>query len=227
MKMDLNLIINDTLTELKDQGYVEKIVRKQLEETIQDIIKDSFKSWSDFGKELKQQVQDQIQFNLESLDIPSYNQVIVNIIRDELERSVHEEGGRRIQESVRDILGTAKEEYKLSELINEIVEYDCELNELNYDDYKDITVIVENKYGGKYIYIDPEGDQDWYRCKYRLTLDDDLTITRAEIGDKTFDNKTIMGGLCGADATIFKMWTRKSKLIIDNYQTSFANPEYE
>ncbi|MED1659524.1 hypothetical protein [Bacillus licheniformis] len=112
--MDLNLIINDTLTELKDQGYVEKIVRKQLEETIQDIIKDSFKSWSDFGKELKQQVQDQIQFNLESLDIPSYNQVIVNIIRDELERSVHEEGGRRIQESIRDILGTAKEEYKLS-----------------------------------------------------------------------------------------------------------------
>ncbi|OJT57631.1 hypothetical protein [Bacillus licheniformis] len=225
--MDLNLIINNTLTELKDQGYVEKIVRKQLEETIQDIIKDSFKSWSDFGKELKQQVQDQIQFNLDSLDIPSYNQVILNIIKDELERSVHEEGARRIQESIRDILGTAKEEYKLSELINEIVEQDCELNELHYDDYKEITVIVENKYGGKYIYIDPEEDQDWYRCKYRLTLDNDLTITRAEINDRAFDNKTIMGGLYGADATIFKMWTRKSKLIIDNYQTSFTNPEYE
>ncbi|OJT69729.1 hypothetical protein [Bacillus licheniformis] len=225
--MDLNLIINNTLTEIKDQGYVEKIVRKQLEETIQDIIKDSFKSWSDFGKELKQQVQDQIQFNLDSLDIPSYNQVILNIIKDELERSVHEEGARRIQESIRDILGTAKEEYKLSELINEIVEQDCELNELHYDDYKEITVIVENKYGGKYIYIDPEEDQDWYRCKYRLTLDNDLTITRAEINDRAFDNKTIMGGLYGADATIFKMWTRKSKLIIDNYQTSFTNPEYE
>lgn len=225
--MDLNLIVNNTMADLQKEGYVEKIIKKQLEKTIQDIIEDSFRSWSDFGKELKQQVQDQMQFNLDRLDIPSYNHVILNIIKSELERSVHEDGAKQIQESIQKILGTSKEEYKLSELITEIVKQDCELNELDCEDYKEITVIVENKYGSKYIYIDPEEDKNWYSCKYQLVLDDDMTVRRAEIGEKSFDNKVIMGGLFGADETIFKMWTRKSKLIIDDYETSFSNPEYE
>lgn len=225
--MDLNLIVNNTLSELKEEGYVEKIVKKQLEKTIQDIIEDSLRSYSDFGKELKGQVQNQLQFNLQRLDIPSYNQVVLNIIKTELERSIHEDGAKRIQESIQEILGTAEKEYKLSDLIQEIVKQDCELNELDYDDYQEITVIIEDKYGSKHIYIDPEEDVSWYQCKYSLTLDDDMTIRRAEIGDKSFDNKVIMGGLYGVDATIFKMWTRKSKLIIDRYDTSFSNPEYD
>lgn len=225
--MDLNVIINNTLSELKEEGYVEKIVKKKLEKTIEDIIEDSLRSWSDFGKELKQQVQAQMQFSLERLDIPSYNQVILNVIKGELERSVHEEGAKRIQESIQEILGTSKKEYKLSELIKEIVEDDCELNELSYEEYQKITVIIENRYGNTYIYIDPEEDKDWFQCKYKIVLNGDGIVWRAEIGDKSFDNKVIMGGLYGADATIFKMWTRKAKLTIDKYETSFYNPEYD
>lgn len=92
---------------------------------------------------------------------------------------------------------------------------------------KTIESIVEDKHGLKYIYIDTEQDVKWYQCKYKIVLDKDLTVSRAEIGDKSFDNKVIMGGLYGADATIFKMWTRKSKLVIDSYDTSFTNPEYD
>ncbi|WP_059048704.1 hypothetical protein [Paenibacillus senegalimassiliensis] len=224
--MDLNLMVNNTLSALKDEGYVENIVRKKLERTIDEVIEDTLRSYSDFGKALKQQVQEQMQFNLDRLDIPSYNQVILNVIKGELERSVHEEGAKRIQESIQEVLGTSKEEYKLSELIEEIVEQDCELNELDYEDYKEITVIIEDKYSSKYVYIDPEEDKSWHRCKYQIVLDEDATVRRAEIGDKSFDNKVIMGGLYGADATIFKMWTRKAKLIIDDYETSFTNPEY-
>lgn len=173
-------------------------------------------------------MEEQLQINLDRLDIPSYNQVILNEIKAELERSVHEEGVKKIQENIQEILGTSKEEYKLSELIEQIVEDDCELNQLDYDESKEITVIIEDKYSSKYIYIDPEEDVAWYQCKYQLTLDkDDMTVTRAEIGNKSFDNKVIMGGLYGADAMIFKMWTRKSKLIIDDYETSFSNPEYD
>lgn len=225
--MDLNLIVNNTLADLKEDGYVEKIVKAQLEKTLKDIVEDSFKSYGDFGKTLKEEIKKQMDINLEKLDIPSYNQVILNTIKTELERSVHEEGAKKIQEQMQKLMGTSKEEYKLSELIREIVEQDCELNELDYEDYKEITVIVEDKYGSKYIYIDPEEDQSWYQCKYRITLDDDMTVSRAEIGDKSFDNKVIMGGLYGADGTIFKMWTRGAKLVIDDFETAFSNPEYD
>ncbi|WNF36443.1 hypothetical protein RJD24_18775 [Bacillaceae bacterium IKA-2] len=225
--MDLNLIVNDTLSELKKEGYVEKIAKEHLKSTINDIVKDSLRSYSDFGKGLKEQVQNKMQFNLENLDIPSYNQVVMNIIKSELEHSIHEEGAKRIQESIQKILGTSKEEYKLSDLIKEIVEDDCELNELSYEEFQEITVVIENKYNNIYIYIDAEEDKSWHECKYKVVLNEDGTVWRAEIGAKSFDNKVIMGGLYGADATIFKMWTRKAKLIVDRYETSFANPEYD
>lgn len=226
--MDLNLIVNNTLADLKEEGYVEKIVKAQLEETLKDIVRSSFRSYGDFGKTLEEEIKKQMDINLEKLDIPSYNQVILNTVKTELERSVHEEGAKKIQEQIQDLLGTSKKEYKLSELIQEIVEQDCELEELSYEECEEITVIIEEKYGSKYIYIDPEDEKEWYQCKYQLVLDkDDMTVKRAEIGDKSFDNKVIMGGLYGVDSTIFKMWTRGSKILIDNYETEFSNPEFD
>ncbi|MDQ0091644.1 hypothetical protein J2T12_005084 [Paenibacillus anaericanus] len=224
--MDLNLMVNNSLANLKEEGYVEKIVKKQLEETISDIVRDSFRSYSEFGKGLKEAVNNQLQINLDKLDIPSYNQVVLNVIKGELERSVHEEGAKLIQEQIQELLGTGKQEYTLSELIKEMVEDDLKLDELDYEDYKEITVHVEQKYGNTYVYFDPEEDKSWHECKYMIALNEDGTVWRSEISDKKFDNRVIMGGLYGLEATMFKMWTRKAKLIIDKYETEFSNPEY-
>ncbi|MNP53817.1 hypothetical protein D3C76_1483250 [compost metagenome] len=148
------------------------------------------------------------------------------MINSELERSIHEEGAKQIQEQIQELLGTGNQEYKLSELIKEMVEDDLKLNELDYEEIAEITVHVEEKYGTKYIYLDPEEDKSWHQCKYMIALSDDGTVSRAEIGDKKYDNRTLMGGIYGLDATIFKMWTRKAKLVIDDYETEFSNPEY-
>ncbi|MEK4328935.1 hypothetical protein MKX70_24150 [Paenibacillus sp. FSL R7-0312] len=227
MSMDMNLIINDKLAELKKEGYVEKIIKKQLETTIKDIVEDSLRSWSDFGKGLKEAVNSQLQINLEKLDIPSYNQVILNAIKGEIERSVHDVGVARMQEQLQELLGTGKNEYMLSELVKEMVEDELKLEELSYEEVEQITVIVEEKYGTKYVYMDPKEDVEWYQCKYKISLEKDMTISRAEVADKNFDNRVIMGGMYGLDATLFKMWSQKAKLILDDYETEFGNPEYE
>ncbi|APB77409.1 hypothetical protein PPYC2_21745 [Paenibacillus polymyxa] len=225
--MDMNLIINNQLAALNEEGYVEKIIRKQLEETIKDVVEDSLRSWSDFGKGLKETVKGQLQINLDKLDIPSYNQVILNVIKGEIERSIHEEGTARIQEQLQELLGTGKNEYRLSELVKEMVEDELKLEELSYEEVEQITVIVEEKYGTKYVYMDPKEDVEWYQCKYKISLEKDMTVSRAEVSDKKFDNRVIMGGMYGLDATLFKMWTQKATLVIDDYETEFGNPEFE
>ncbi|OPA77453.1 hypothetical protein BVG16_13425 [Paenibacillus selenitireducens] len=225
--MDMNLIVNNTLAELKEEGYMEKVIRKHLEKTIEDVVEDSLRSWSDFGKKMKERIKEQMDFSLENLDIPSYNHLIMNVIKGELNRAMADEGTKMIQEQMQELLGTAKEEYKLSDLIKQMVEDDCELDELWYEDYKEITVIVEEKYGNQYIYIDPEEEKDWYECKYMIALNKDGTVWRSDVDKKNFENRVIMGGIYGLERMIFQMWTRKSKLIIDNYETSFTNPEYE
>lgn len=225
--MDINAIMNNTMVKLGEEGYVEKVIEKHLKKTIDDIIEDSLRSWSDFGKQLKEQVKEQMQFNLDRLDIPSYNQVILNVIKGELDRSIHEEGAKQIQEQIQELLGTSKEEYKLSELIKQMVEDELELEKLDYDEIEKITVLVETRYGSTYIYLDPAEDVSWHQCKFMIALNEDGTVWRAEVKGKQFDNTVIMGGLYGVEAEIFKMWTRKAKFIIDKYETEFSNPEYE
>lgn len=225
--MDLNKMVNDTMQQLAEEGFVQERVTHHLKKTIDDVVEDCLKSWSTFGKNLKEQVTEQMKFNLDKLDIPSYNQVVLNLIQAELDRNIHEVGAASIKEQLEKLLGTAKEQYKLSELVKDMVEEDDKLNELDYDEYKEVTVIVENKYGTTYVYMDPEADVSWYRCKYQITLDDDKTVRNVEIGDKKFDTKVIMGGLYGLDAELFRMWTRKAELVIDDYETEFRNPEYE
>ena len=108
-----------------------------------------------------------------------------------------------------------------------MVEDDLELNELGYDEVSEITVIVEEKYGSTYIYLDPEEDKSWHQCKYMISIEKDGTIWRAETGGKKHDNRTIMDEIYGLDATIYKMWTSKSKLSIEDYETKFRSPDYD
>lgn len=225
--MDMNLIINDKLAELKEEGYVEKIIKKQLESTIKDIVEDSLRSWSDFGKGLKEQVQNQLQINLDRLDLPSYNELIIQTVKGELERSVHDLGVTKMQEQLQELLGTAKDSVKFSEIIKEMVEDEVELNDLEYEDVKEITVHADINKTLSFIYFDPEPDTSNYRCKYRMTLDKEGCVTSVQIADTTFDQKTIMGGLYGLNRTLFKLYTHGTKVIMDDYETEFTNPEYE
>lgn len=150
-------MVNDTLAQIKEEGYVEKVIREKLEYTIQNIIDSLLSSYSKFGRSLEKQIE-----------------------------------------------------------------------ELDYDEVAEVTVIVkDNDSILKHIYINPEEDKAWYRCKYKISLDaKDNTVLSVLIGDQEFDNKTIMGGLYGPDQMLFKMWTRQSKLIIDDYETVFYNLEY-
>lgn len=228
MSMDMNAIINSKLAELHTEGYLEKIIKKQLEDTIKDIVEDSLRSWSDFGKGLKEVVKNQLQVNLEQLDLPSYNHVILEVIKTEVEKSVHDVGVAKMTEQLQELLGTKKEFINFSELLKEMVEDECKLNELDYEEVQEITVHADpDRSVLTFIYFDPEPGKSNYRCKYRLVLDKEGCINSIQISDKAFDQKTIMGGLHGLEATLFKLYTHGTKVVMDDYETDFSNPEYE
>lgn len=226
--LDFNDKIAETMTKLTEEKYVEQVIEKHMKNTIDGIIEDSLRSWSDFGKHLKEQVQAQLQINIEKLDLPSYNELIIQTIKSELDRSVHEMGVAKMQEQLQELLGTKQESIKFSDIINAMVEDDLELDELEYDECKEITVHVDsNSRVLSFIYFDPEPDKANYQCKYRLVLDKDGTINSFQIDDKEFNHRTIMGGLHGIEAMIFKAYTHGTKVIMDDYETEFSNPEFD
>ncbi|PCN42293.1 hypothetical protein B9C88_21575 [Brevibacillus laterosporus] len=240
--MDLNVMINDSLAKLKDEGFVEKVVKSQLEKTIESVINDSLRSYSDFGKRLEKQVEEQLQINLDKLDIPSYNTFILATIKDHLNAVIHEQGVNRMKEQLDDLLLSAKEEYKLSELMKELVGEIEDLYELGYEEVHEMSLHIETPYGLTYIYFDAESDKDKYSCKYEICIDprkeNEINSIRIREGSsysrstkefKEFDTKTIMGGFYGMEETLFKMYARKSRLILDekDVELEISNPEYE
>ncbi|WOA61025.1 hypothetical protein [Bacillus mycoides] len=239
--MDLNLMINDSLAKLKDEGYVEKIVKAQLEETIKNVIDRSLRSYSDFGEMLEKQVKEHLQINLSELDIPSYNHFIVATIQDHFNAVLHEQGVNRMKEQLDELLLHSKEEYKLSEIMKDLVEEIEDLDEMGCEDYHEMSMHVENSYGSTYVYFDAESDKDRYDCKYEIRVDKKSNVVehikirenRRHYRDtkefKEFDAKTIMGGFYGLEQTLFKMYARKAKLIIDEdaVELEVTNPEYD
>ncbi len=214
--IDLNKLVNQSLSKIEEQGFVEQVVEKKLKETVTSIINDLFHSYSDFGKNLKNQVSQQLNINLRELNLAGYNTMILNTVKEKLDEAIHIQGTEKIKEALDVLLSDVKQEYKLSELIEEMK---AKANE--YGDYnrKEISFHIDpDRDILTFIYFDEESGKDKYRCKYGIWVNKEGNIAGVEIKDRKFDNRVIMGGLRGFEETLFKIYTTGPKLIIDeNY----------
>ena len=226
--MDMQQSMNKVFNQMVEEGKIEEIIREQVESTVKSVVKDTLGSWSNFSKHLEEELKEQVKHNLNEFKLPDYNLIIKNTIEEHAEAIMHEQGVSKMKEALDEMLVGDSTDIKLSELLLEMVKDEMELEELSYDECKEITVHVDGSYSRlTFIYFDPEPDKRQYECKYRLTLNADGIVNTAEIGGHEFKNSVIMGGLHGFGRKLFKAYARGAKIIIDNYETEFGNPEYD
>lgn len=212
--MDLNKMVVESLAKMEAEGTVAEIVEKQVASTVKSIVEDVFGSWSDFSKNLKTEVEKQINITFEQLDIAAYNTMVLNVIKEKVDEATHLQGVEKIKESLSEMLSDVQSEYKLSELISEMkekaLEYDDDLygTEISFHDDEDIRVL-------RFISFDPEEGKSKYECKYRISIDKEGKLNTVKVNDKEFKNNVIMGGLNGIEETLFKIYTHGSKLVVD------------
>ncbi|QYY44737.1 hypothetical protein ACKE5C_19360 (plasmid) [Aneurinibacillus thermoaerophilus] len=221
--MDLNKLVNDSLGKIQAEGFVEQVVEEQLKKTIKSIVHDVLREYSDFGKNLKKQVESQLNINLDKLNIASYNLMVLNAVKEKLDEAMYLQGIEKIKADMDEILGTSKNEYKLSELIeklkNDALEYEDDLRG------EEMSFHIEPGSSLTFISFDKEPDKHRYECKYRISVDKEGKLISVKIGGMEFKNNVIMGGLYGIEATLFKMYTQGSKLIIDEDEVDTYYPE--
>jgi hypothetical protein len=222
--VDLNKMVNDSLAKIQAEGFVEQVVEEQLKKTIKSIVNNVLREYGDFGKNLKEQVESQLNINLDKLDIASYNTMVLNVVKEKLDAAMHLQGVEKIKADMDEMLGTAKAEYKLSELIQELKD-----DALEWDDDlrgKDMSFHIDSdRRTLTFISFDKEPDKGKYDCKYRIAVDEEGKLTSVKIGGREFKNNVIMGGLYGTEATLFKMYTQGSKLIINEDEVDTYYPE--
>jgi hypothetical protein len=212
--MDLNKIVNDSLAKLEANGAIENIITDHLKKTIDSIVDDLFSSYSDFGKNLKTEVQSALNVNLKELNLAGYNVLVLNTVKEKLDEALHLQGVEKMQDALNEIFNDTKKEYKLSEIINEFKQ-DVLSDDSDYGG-NEISFHVEKQSYGAYIAFDKDSGKGRYSCDYQLGTDSNGKMSRADINGKKFNNKVIMGGLYGFDRVLFKIYASGAKVIIDD-----------
>ncbi|EAK8454118.1 hypothetical protein A6C59_12290 [Listeria monocytogenes] len=233
--MDFNKMVNDSLAKMEKDGEVQKLIDKHVASTVESVVKDLFGAWSDFSDELKNTAKEALQINFKDLDLASYNHMVFQSIKDKLDDELKNKGVAQINRQIESLLTNPKREYKLSELIDELAEEIEWLEALDHEEYREMSLHVDKTYSSYFIHMDAEEDMSEYGCKYTLHISESGELYSVRINDQdedmvnNFDAKEVMGGLHGLTETLFKIYTSKAKIIIDesNCQLERTNPEYE
>jgi hypothetical protein len=215
--LDLNVLVNNSLKKISEGGKVQEIIDKRLENTVESIINDLLNDWSDFGKALKEEVKKKLVINLGELDIATYNTLVLNAVKEKLDKVITIQGVEKIKESMDKMLADVKPEYRLSEIIEELRE-----SEKGSHDYGDRMTLIIEASDRKYIniYLDDDEEENQYRCKYMIRLKEDGIVWNIKSDDRDFSKNNELGALFGIEELLFKIYATGAKIVLDEGEDS-------
>lgn len=215
--IDLNKIVNDTLSEMENEKFVEKIVKDTLEKSIKSIVDDIFRSYSDFGKKLETYIESNLNIDFNRLGLEGYNGIVLAAVKEQLDKSITVQGVEKIKNSMDQMLSDIKEEYTLSEIIEKVKDdSDKESYEYDYDEH--VFLIIDKSSGGyTHIYIDNDEDEPdrKYDYSYQIDIDNKGKPYSIKFKGDEINTKQIMGGLYGLDKLLFKIYASGAKIKLD------------
>lgn len=193
--LDINKIVLDTVNNMVESGVLEDQIKKSIECSIQEIIQENLKTYSDFGRELKSKVKDSLKVNFNELDLPTYNQLILEQVNSAVDLEVRQGGKENIANLIKEILQPSKDKYTLSELIEEFKnEISSDPQDFGLDDDEiseghEISLFIErdDSYSSRFthIYLDARSDVDYkHNCRYKINTSHDKPYSvRVEGGE--------------------------------------------
>lgn len=213
--MEVDKIVNKIMSEFKEEKYLEKVIRKRLEKTIEDVVDDLMRSYSDFSKNLKEQIEKEMVVNLEDLSLPEYNALVLNWVKEIINDSIKDDLKQNIEENLKKFFKPIeKKEWRLSEIIDQFKE-SCGGDDENFGseisfhcEQADISSIEMF-----HIYFDKESDTEAYRCDHKLFISDGkISSIESRRGDIT---KSKFKDFYGFDQFLFKLYAGDVTVEVD------------
>lgn len=210
-------LLEEACVKVAKSGVIEDAILKAVENTITKVVAESLSSYSDFGKQVKEAVTKSLAIG-DELDLPKYNEMVIAVVRRQVEAETKRTIEGRVTERITDLLDPAPEEIKLSKLVEQYTDW-------LRDRYNDGCVchgettftflMEESDYGHRHVYIDRESDKRKYDCDVHISLTKDgrmyhLRLSR-ESQDKLFAGQSIYG----FEKAVFNMHAAGTRIIVD------------
>ena len=216
--MDLAKTVFDAVGNLVGSGAIENAIEEQLKKTISDVIRSELREYSDFGKALSVKVKQALAIHGD-IDMPSYNDTIVKIIRkqikSEAESLIHEQVVSRLGK----LLWPAPREIKLTELVEAFIDQLRERESAGcicYGETREIYLEVERSDSGwKWIYLGDDPTKRRYECGYQIGCANEGRVYSVRFTDRDTEKQIFAGPFYGFEEMLFQMKAIGTKLIFD------------
>jgi hypothetical protein len=230
--MDIKKIVNEKVEEVIKNGEIEELIQNKVKESLSKAIEEFFRSYGDFQKDLEKTLGEKMKVNLEEMEIPDYNKLILQYIEKEIDNTMAEQGIEKIKENLNDLLKSAPKEIELQDIVNKYIENnDEELREdyigvIYYDyEFSSIEGYVDIK-----LNIDKPDSFD--KPDLRFTLkeieENKYEIFRIDFdGLEIKDDFTLVGRLYGIEKFMFKLWAAGTVIIGDPEGFDYIDPSTE
>lgn len=228
--MNIQEQVQSALNNIVASGTIEEIIAKKVEKTIEDILTDSLRSYSDFGKKLEEVVKQSLKIDLSKVSTLGYQQIVVDIVKQKLQEATLKHISEPIEKAINEVIAPIeKRTYKLSEIIEKYKEYEWDSSD---DDEIEISFHVEySEYGSIYIGFDKKRNKERYSCEYQFSIDKkDQAIWMFEIkGWKPQRGDLRASSIHGSfDHFIFNLYASQCPIEIDenNVETYWSRYDY-
>lgn len=117
---ELNDLIVARMNNMTESGVVEKLIDAQLQDSIKNILSESLRSYSDFGKEIKAKLDESLAGAVSKVSFPEYNKYVSDAVVRCVSEHFSAEVVSSIQERIKDELQPAPKEIKGSVMLREL-----------------------------------------------------------------------------------------------------------
>lgn len=213
--MQLEKIVSEKFSEIIESGFVEQKIKEQLETTMENIIRDSLRSYSDFGKRIEKEVKKAIKIESLNLSLPEYNQLVSNWIVEIVNRTIIEDSKKQIEANIQKFfIPLEKDEYRITEIIENFKE-----SLIKDDEYCEGEISFyckESSVSDGYFTIrfDKEANMREYSCDYSISVND-RGLWNMKINGEDVD-KMKNPVLYNFDRFLFQLFASKVKIINDS-----------
>ncbi|HEY1025316.1 MAG TPA: hypothetical protein VGE26_09150 [Sphingobacteriaceae bacterium] len=192
--MNIQETVQNELNTIIEEGKVHAIIKAQLEKTIKGLFDEALREYSDFGKQIREVVQESLKIDLSKISTLGYQQIVTDIVREQLQKNALESIVEPVTEAISGILQPIeKRTYKLSEILEEFKRREI------YESEGELTLCVEHSsYGSIHIGIDEKPGKNKYSCDVQFSIDaKDKKIYSFEcgrLGTRDLRAKSLGGG---------------------------------
>ena len=215
---DLEAAVTDSIQKMVQADQVRPIIEKQIAATVATIIRETLGDYSDFGKQIREQVKASL--NVGELGLAGYNETVCKIVRAQLDAAIETQGAAMLKKNIEEMLGGAtKREVKVSELVIAFAKW--ARNEKQ--ESRIHAELDDPSYGSRTLYLSVNSDK--YQSKYSAECQVSFRVDPKDTEPnrvwaikwqgKDPSKQVFVGPLCGFEKTLFQLYATGSTLVVD------------